>query len=489
MIRTLLTARWVVGHQAGHHVLLQNGQVVFEGDRIVFVGHVFPGEVQQRRDYGTALIAPGFIDLDALGDLDTTILGFDNHPAWQKGRVWPQTYMDRGPVEMYTPAELEFQKRYGFAQLLRNGITTAVPIASLFYRAWGETPDEFAGAADIAAELGLRVYLGPAYRTGNLVVQPGGTITEFYDEPRGLAGLDAAEAFCRAHEGRAGGLVRTMLAPDRVETCTETLLRRTAAAGEALDVPLRLHCCQSRMEYDRVVARTGQSPPEWLAGLGLLSPRALLPHGTWVSGSRGVGQPGRDLEILRDTGGTIVHCPIVSARGGRALDSFAKYRRMGIRIGMGTDTWPPDMVANLQAGAMLCRVMEGDPGAASAADLFDAATIGGADALNRPDLGRLQPGAAADIVVFDFSHDRIGQVIDPVQTLLVGGSGRDVRDVVVNGRFSVVDGHIHGMDMQAAHVQAQTQFNRMMARYPERTLAHPKLETIFRPSYPVVGGP
>src|SRR6185436_6309743 len=112
-------------------------------------------------DAGRALVGPGFVDLDALADLDTTVLGFDAQPAWRKGRVWPRSYMDTGPVEMYSPDELAFQKRYAFAWLLRNGITTALPIASLFYRAWGETTEEFEAAAAIAGELGLRVYLGP----------------------------------------------------------------------------------------------------------------------------------------------------------------------------------------------------------------------------------------------------------------------------------------------------------------------------------------
>jgi cytosine/adenosine deaminase-related metal-dependent hydrolase len=290
-MRTRLTADWVVGHEAGRHCLIPGGQVVYERDRIVFVGRDFPGEVDESHACGAALIAPGFIDLDALSDLDTTILGVDNQPAWRKGRVWPQTYMDRGPYEMYSAEELAFQKRYAFAQLLRNGITTALPIASLFYRAWGETAEEFTDAADSAAALGLRVYLGPAYRAGNLVVDAAGAIGATFDEPRGLAGLDAAIAFCRGQEGRYGGLVRTMLAPDRIETCTPDLLRRTAAAGRDLDVPVRLHCCQSQMEYELVVARHGLSPPEWLESLGFLSPRAAAARhlGFQLAGHRPAG--------------------------------------------------------------------------------------------------------------------------------------------------------------------------------------------------------
>ena len=482
-MRTLLTARFVVGHANGRHALIGNGEVVFEGDRIIFVGRDFPGEVAARHDFGMALISPGLIDLDALSDLDTTILGYDNQPAWEKGRIWPKTYMDRGPYEMYSPDELAFQKRYAFALLLRHGITTALPIASLFYRAWGETTEEFTAAATAAGDLGIRAYLGPAYRTGNTFIHDDGRIDCFYDEPRGLAGLDAAIGFCRTHENTQGGLVRTMLAPDRIETCTAELLRRTAAASRDFNLPVRLHCCQSKLEYDLVLQQHGKSPPEWLEHLGFLSPRALLPHGSWVSGARGLERPGRDLDIIKDSGATIVHCPIVSARGGRSLDSFSRYRDMGLKLGLGTDTWPPDLVANMQVGVLLSRVADGTAARTRAADFYDAATTGGADALQRPDLGRLMPGAQADITIFDFSHPLIGQIIDPIQTLLISGAGRDVRDVFVAGRHVVQNGELPGFDLAAAHAQAQEQFDRLVAKYPERTWKHPPLAGIFQASY------
>ena len=481
--RTLLSARWVLGHRAGRHCLIANGEVVVQDGKIVFAGHRFPGTVDARHDYGHALICPGFIDLDALSDLDTTILGFDNQPAWKKGRVWPHSYT---PYEMYAPEELAFQKRHAFAQLLRNGITTALPIASLFYREWGETVAEFTAAAEAASDLGLRVYLGPAYRTGNQVVDDTGVISAFFDEDRGFQGLDHAIDFCRVHEGTRGGLVRTMLSPDRVETCTPELLRRTAAAVRELDVPVRLHCCQSRIEYEMVLARHGMSPPEWLASLGFLSPRALLPHATWVSGSAGVAHVAPDLEIMRDAGASIVHCPLVSARGGRALNSFRRYREMGLRLGMGTDTAPPDMILNMQAGLLLSRVMEGDAASTRAEHMLDAATVAGADALGRPDLGRIMAGAAADMIVIDFNHPQVGQVIDPVQTLLLTCSGRDVRDVMVAGRFVLRDFTIPGEDAAAGKARAQAQFDGMVARYPERTLGHPPLEEIFSSAYPML---
>lgn len=483
--RILLTARWVVGHRGGRHRLYEHGEVVFEDGEIVFVGHGFPGEVAQRIDCGEALIGPGFIDCDALSDLDTTILAYDNQPAWKKGRVWPRSYLEAGPYEMYSREELAFQKRHAFATLIRNGITTALPIASLFYRAWGETIEEFEDAAEAAASLSLRTYLGPAYRTGNQLVEADGSIVTHYDEARGLAELDAAINFARRHDGTAGGLVRAMFAPDRIETSTAELLRRTAAAARDLDVPVRLHCCQSKIEYDLVLAQHGMSPPEWLQSLGFLDERCLLPHGTVVSGSRLVERPGRDLEIIRDAGAAIVHCPLVSGRHGNAIDHFGRYREMGLKIAIGTDTSPPDMIANLQAGMILARTIAGSATAVRAEDYYDAATVGGADALRRPDLGRLQPGARADITVFELNRPHSGQAIDPIQTMMLTGHGRDVSTVIVDGRLVMEDRVIAGIDEAVDNRRAQAQFEGLMARYPERTFGHPPLSEIFTTSYPV----
>jgi cytosine/adenosine deaminase-related metal-dependent hydrolase len=143
----------------------------------------------------------------------------------------------------------------------------------------------------------------------------------------------------------------------------------------------------------------------------------------------------------------------------------------------------------MQVGMMLSRVVDASAETVRSEDYFDAATLGGAAALQRPDLGRLAPGVKADIIVIDLGHDRIGQVIDPIQTLMVGSAGRDVRHVIVDGRFVMVDGEIPGFDATAAHVRAQEQFDRLVSLYPDRTLGHPPVEAIFSTSYPTIGAP
>ena len=475
--RTLLTASWVVGHKDGSHRLLKNGEVVFENGEILFVGHGFEGEVARRVDFGNALISPGLIDLDALSDLDTTILGIDHYPGWAKGRVWPRSYVEAGPYEMYSGEELAFQKRFAFGQLLLGGITTAAPIASLFYRQWGETAAEFEAAADAAGELGLRVYLSPAYRSGGMVLEEPGRMVPVFDEERGFQGLKDAVSFIERQSGRHGDLVRGMLAPDRVETSTLALLQRTDAAARDLGCKFRLHMAQGTMEVDTVRSLHGSTAPVWLAKAGLLSERLVAPHATNATDE--------DLALYAENGVSIVHCPLVSARGGSKLSSFSSCRQRGINIAMGTDTAPADMLMNLLVGLITCRISDGVPDRVRSADLFDAATIGGARALGRADLGHLSKGARADIAVFDLDDTVMAPSVDPITTIITGGSGKITRAVFVDGRLSMRSRQVANIDMERARVQAQAQFDGLIAKYPERSWANPPVSEIFPPSYPV----
>lgn len=470
-----LAARWIVGHRDGRHVLIRDGEVGVVDDRIVFVGRRFPDPAAERIDCGAAMIAPGFIDLDALGDLDTGVLGYDNQPGWAKGRVWPAAYAEQGPRESYDAEALRVQARYAIVHLLRNGITTALPIASLLYRAWAETAEQFEMMADVAGALGLRIYLGPAYRSGYAVAHGDGRQEQRFDEARGLAGLDAAIAFARRIDGRHGGRVRAMLAPDRIEGCTPELLKRTAAAARDLDAPVRLHCCQTPFEVETIRKLHGATPIAWLDGLDFLSSRAILPHGIFAF-------PDEDLARLVESGASIASCPLVMARGGRAVDA-RRILRAGATLGLGTDTWPADMVANMHAGVMLGRVVATDGMALRVADMFDAATIGGAMALGRGDLGRIEAGAKADLIVIDQPEDYLDATLDPIQRLMLSGTGRDVRSVMIDGRFAMRDRIIPGIDQVALEAEARRCFTSITRHLPERSYAPP--DALIVPTYPM----
>jgi cytosine/adenosine deaminase-related metal-dependent hydrolase len=479
----------VVGYADGDHVIYPGGEVVFEGDTITFVGHGYPGSVDVTHDYGDAIVSPGFIDLDALADIDHAILDTWLTPDRQLGQKWSEEYFGAERRETFTVVEKLFQRRYALVQLILNGITTAMPIAAETYQVWAETYEEFAATAEFAAELGLRMFLGPSYRGGVNVTRADGTCDVLWDERMGEVGLEAAVRFVRDFDGAHGGLIRGALLPARVETNTLPVLRRTKAYSDELGCPVRLHAAQGTQEVDFLRAWYGKRPLELLDEIGFLGPRTLIPHVTTLGDGSAADDAEGDLTRLAESGTTVVHCPLVSIRHGGILRSFDRYRRLGINLALGTDTFPPDMIRVMDYGSNVGKYAEGDQAASSAADFFRAATLGGARALGHDDLGRLAPGAKADITVVDLSALQSGPIDDPIRTMLYNTNGTQVRTVIINGRSVMEDRRIPGVDEAAMREQAQRFFDDYKGSFTTRDYLHRAPDDLFPPSFRVATPP
>ncbi|MDI9221063.1 chlorohydrolase family protein [Pantoea sp. EA-12] len=479
-----LRAAWVVGYQAGDHCLYANGEVVYQGDRILFVGHDYSGAVDEDNHLGNSVLAPGFIDLDALGDLDTTVLAFDNQPGWKTGRIVAQDWQRR---DLYSREQLNFAKHYAYGQLLLNGITSFAPITSILYRAWAEEVDEYLYAADVVEELGARAWLGPAFMAGYYASDTLGQFHYINNRDRARQGLEDAVRFYERLNARGVPRLSGMLAPDRIEGGDDAWLHELGAVVKSLSCPTRLHCCQSELEVREIARRyQGRTSLEVLAQYGLLNAQMLLPHGQFLGGV--AGDVSEDIARLADSGATLVACPLVSGRHGKYLEHYKSIRAAGINLALGTDTWPSDMFTNMQMGVVLTRVVTGDVQAASAADYYRMATLGGAKALGREDLGRLAPGCQADMIVISLDQPALGQIFDPITALVLNGNGRDVQTVIVAGKTVVRDRELVNSRYSVAelHQQSQQVFNHIISTYPERTVGHPPVSEIVKPAFNIV---
>src|SRR5256885_12844585 len=133
---------------------------------------------------------------------------------------------------------------------------------------------------------------------------------------------------------------------------------------------------------------------------------------------------------------TVSHCPVNIARRARYLDSWPKYRAAGVNLALGSDTYPRDLIMQMRVASYFGKVISGNLFAAPAAEVFEAATLGGARALQRDDLGRLAPGAKADVVLVRMTGQnnlRWGAVRDPIKSLVECGVADDVDTVIVDG--------------------------------------------------------
>ena len=483
-MRTKITGRYIIGFDGSDHVIFHDGEIVYERDSIIFVGHNYSGPVDKTIDAGNVIVSPGFIDLNALGDIDHDILHFETKPDITSGLIWSEAYALGGPREAMTAEEEIFKNRYAFVQLIRHGITTAMPITSVFYKEWARTYEELEQTAAISAELGLRTYLGPSYQSGIRVVTSEGSWKVWWDSERGEKGLQRAVDFVRDFDGTHNGLIRGFLAPERIETITPDLLQRSKQFSDELTCPIRLHAAQGAFEYQEIRKRHNTTPIGFLASLDFLGSRTFIPHTVYTSGSSYVAEKDQgDLKLLSDSGTTVIHCPLIMARHGMALESVGKYARAGIRIGMGTDTFPPDMIQNMRIGMSISKIIERGASACTSADFFRMATIGGANALGRDDLGRLAPGAKADMIIIDLDDLHIGTMDDPIRTMVLNASGADVKTSIINGRIVMQDRKISGIDVDAMHEQAQNYFEKMKHAYSERDYLRRPVETLFPPSF------
>ncbi|MFF2010625.1 chlorohydrolase family protein [Streptomyces sp. NPDC058195] len=484
-MRTRWRARHILAHRDGGHALLRDGEIVWEAGTVLYVGTGYDGPVDVDLDLGETLVTPGLIDLDALTDIDHLVLDSWAPPETDSGLVWSREYFTGRRRDVFTPAERAAVREYALVQLALHGITTYMPIASEVHSAWAEPYEELVTMAETSRRIGLRGYLGPAYRSGVHVTQPDGSRGVAFDEERGRAGLRDAVRFLDHAAALDDPLVNGVLLPCRIETLTEELLRETAATARRRDALVRIHCLQGMRERDLVRQLHGTTPLGLLERTGLLDTRLLVPHGIVIDRHPDVhGEDRGDLARLAAAGVFVIHCPQTSLRYGQMLHSFGTYRRAGINLCLGTDSFPPDLIRGMDLGVHLAKVADGRADAAPAEHYVEAATLGGAAALGRTDLGRLEAGAQADLVAFRLDDLRDGVQDDPVRTFLLNGTARQATHSVVAGRPVMTDGRLPGVDPAGLRRRAQGLFDRMREAYGERDTLRRPADVLFPPTFP-----
>ncbi|MFJ6436105.1 chlorohydrolase family protein [Streptomyces sp. NPDC091416] len=489
-MRTRWRARHILAHQGGGHALLRDGEVVWEGDTVVYVGPRYEGAVDEERDLGESLVMPGLIDLDALTDIDHLVIDSWAGPERGKGLQWSLDYFTHRRHDVFTPRERATIRAYALAQLALHGITTFMPIASEVHSRWAEPYEELVDMARTARGIGLRGYLGPAYRSGVNVVLPDGTREVAFDEEEGRAGLRDAVRFLDHLAELDDPLLTGVLLPCRIETLTEELLGETARIGRERGVLIRLHALQGLVERDIIRRRHGLSSLELLEKHDLLNPNLLIPHTVTIDRHPSVhGEDRGDLALLAGSGVSVIHCPQTSLRYGEMLHSFRAYREAGVNLCLGTDSFPPDLIRGMDVGVHLAKIAEGCSDAAPVEQYVEAATLGGARALGRDDLGRIAPGAQADLVAFSLDDIRDGVLDDPVRTFLLNGTARQATDSVVAGRPVLVDGGLPGIDLEALRREAQALFERMRDAYSERDVKRRETAELFPATFPAFRAP
>ena len=429
-MRTLIRGGWVVGYNGQAHELRPNGVVIYEDDQILHVGHRFDGAVDRTIEAPGMLVMPGLVNCHLhLGSNATHTFFLDQTRADYFGsNFYAYAVGKRGTGDPREHDRIEVEQLYGLWAAIRGGATTVIDVGTR------NAPE----VARLAGEIGTRVYIGPAYRSYKYVYDERGQLQWDPDEQSGSVGLQRALAFARDHDGSHDGRIRCLLYPAQLDTCSVDLLRETRRAADESGLGITLHAAMNMIEFQKMLREHRLTPLQLLHEIGFLGPDVLLGHGVFHAHHSWAHYPYvDDLALLADSGASVAHAPYKYAKMGVMLESLEHYRKLGINIALGTDTFPQDLVSEMRQASLMCRFADGSFRVGKPRDVFDAATLGGARALRRDDLGRLASGAKADVVIVDLQGMHYGAVRDPIKSLVECGSASDIDTIVVNGRTLV----------------------------------------------------
>ncbi|CAN5359818.1 amidohydrolase family protein [soil metagenome] len=440
MTKTVIRGGDIVVWHDGGHAIMPGGNVVIEGDTIVSVSRDDPGQADVTIDAIGKLVSPGFINCHVHAGIDTQVLMTDKgaHGYYNSGMVFAgasaETMGSRGPT--LSGEERRVAGLYPIIELLKSGVTTFFDIGGSI----GDV-DVF---GELVGESGVRAYVGHGFEQATWVLDAEtGAFRYHQHRESGIEGFKRGVRFVEEHDGDHNGRLRGAIVPAKLDNLTPELLKEAQAAAESLDVPITIHAAQAGYEFHEMIRRVARTPIQFLADLDLLTPRLILGHCIYVAGHRLTAMPpGDDLRLIAQGGSSVAHSAVVFARRGIAMESFQRYLDAGVRMTFGSDTLPRDMLQEMRLASYLCKVVDSDWSAAHTRDLFNAATVKGAEALGRGDLGKIAPGAKADIFVADLRKFHIGPVIDPILALVHEANASEIDTVLVDGKV-VIEGGQH----------------------------------------------
>ena len=360
-------------------------------------------------------VLPGFIQTH-VHLCQTLFRGFaDDLPLmqWLRTRVWPME-------AAHTPATLRAAARLAAAELVASGTTAILTM---------ETVHDTDVVFETIAATGMRATIGKCMMDADAEV------------PRRLreetnASIDESVALRRRWDGAEGGRIRAAFAPRFAVSCSRELLEAVGRLSHEQQALVHTHASESQDEIAIVKQISGgMTNLEYLADTGLASRHLCAAHCVWVDE--------REQQLLAERDVKVMHCPGSNLKLGSGIAPVPEMRARGITVSLGADGAACnnrlDMFEEMRLAAVLQAVRR-RPGVLTARDALFMATRAGARTLGLDDeIGSLEVGKRADVIVVDRDRPHLAPGPDPYSTLVYAARGSDVRTTIVDGRVLVHD--------------------------------------------------
>jgi 5-methylthioadenosine/S-adenosylhomocysteine deaminase len=399
--------------------VIGNGAVAVDGADIVAVdsaaaiGRLFRG--RDMIDAAGHLVVPGLINAHTHAPM-VLYRGLADDLALME---WLEKYIFPAEAKTVSPAFVRAGTRLAALEMIQSGTTT---YADMYY-----FEEEIAKETKAA---GLRGVLGQ-------------TVIQFPvpDAKTPAEGLARAETFIAAFKGDP--LITPAVAPHAMYSLDAATLRAARELSRRHGVPTLIHLAETRDEVQTAQDQHKMSPVGYLDGLGFFGPGVLAAHGVWVTDA--------DIALLRTRNVGVSHNPESNMKLASGTAPVPAYLKSDVAIGLGTDGAASnndlDMFEAMRIASLLHKLHTGDPRAVGAKAALEMATIRGARALGlEKQIGSLEPGKRADLIVVGTSGARQTPLYDPISHLVYVAHGDDVRTTVVHGKVLMRDRKVLTLD-------------------------------------------
>ena len=408
-------------------VLLRDGVVVAVGQNLTTEGEVIeasgcvvtPGLVNTHHHLYQSLTraVPGGQDALLFGWLKTL------YPIWAR----------------FTPDHMYVSAQVGLAELALSGCTLSSD--HLYMYPNGSRLEDTIHAAE---EIGMRFQ--PTRGAMSIGESDGGLPPDALVEREAAILEDCIRVIDGFHDPSASSMCRVGIAPCSPFSVSRDLMRDAALLARDKGVMLHTHLAENDEDIAYSLAQFGCRPGQYAQDLGWVGPDVWHAHCVKLDPS--------EIALFAQTKTGVAHCPCSNCRLGSGIAPLRAMRDAGVPVGLGVDGSASNDAGNLVAEArqaMLLQRVAGGADAMSAREALEIATRGGADILGRPECGRIEVGARADIAIWDVSGIESAGSWDPAALLLAGPT--TVRDLLVEGRSVVRDGQVVTIDLPAQIAQ------------------------------------
>jgi 5-methylthioadenosine/S-adenosylhomocysteine deaminase len=396
---------------------IRDGALAIRDGRIVFVGKssaAMNTRADLRMNAKGKVAMPGLINCHTHVPM-TLFRGIaEDQPLqkWLKETIWPLE-AKLSPTDVYGGALL------GCTEMIQSGTTC---FSDMYFH-------EHMVAKAVETS-GLRAVLAEG-------------IIEAGNKELGRKMLEKSVDFAESFSGHANGRVSTMLAPHAAYSCSPQILALVSERASSLGVGVHLHVAESKALFKQSRKKYDASETEFLDSIGFLKDNVVAAHCIDLSG--------RDMKILSKRRVNVAYVPVGNMKLGLGAARIKDLIDLGVNVGLGTDGPASnnslDMFETMKFAALLQKLAYRDPEILPAYDVLKMTTINGAKALGlEKDVGSLEVGKKADVILLDLSKPHLNPLHDIYANLVYSTRGSDVDTVIVDGKILMENKHVATLD-------------------------------------------